>query len=74
MLIVSAAVGVQRMTREHFALAVALKLPTFIVVTKADMCSPRVVQQVVGTLKSIIKVRGLLLAALCCLSVPWGVA
>ena len=55
-LIVSGVVGVQRMTREHFALAMALKLPTFIVVTKVDLCSPKQRDLVVATLKSIIKV------------------
>ncbi len=55
-LIVSGVGGVQRMTREHFALAMALKLPTFIVVTKVDLCTPKQKDSVVATLKSIIKV------------------
>ncbi len=55
-LIVSGVVGVQRMTREHFALAMALKLPTFIVVTKSDLCTQRQRDSVIATLRSIIKV------------------
>jgi GTPase len=57
MLTVSAVSGVQRMTREHFALAMALKLPTFICVTKSDVATPKQVQHVLATLKNIISVR-----------------
>lgn len=37
MLVVSGVAGVQRMTREHLAIALALQLPLFVVMTKSDV-------------------------------------
>ena len=56
MMTVSAKLGVERMTKEHFALAMALKVPTFIVITKCDLVTAKQLQTVVGNLRSIITV------------------
>ncbi|CAN0075316.1 unnamed protein product [Discosporangium mesarthrocarpum] len=37
MLVVSGVMGVQRMTREHLAIALALQVPLFVVITKSDV-------------------------------------
>lgn len=40
MLVVSGSAGIVGMTREHLAIAIALDVPFFIVVTKTDVVSP----------------------------------
>lgn len=40
MMVVSAMAGIMGMTREHLALASALEVPFFVVVTKIDLTSP----------------------------------
>lgn len=42
MVIISANNGILRMTKEHIGIAVALKIPIFVVVTKIDICPPNV--------------------------------
>ena len=37
MVVVGANMGVQRMTKEHIGIAMSLKIPIFIVVTKIDL-------------------------------------
>jgi len=45
LLVVGANMGVQRMTKEHIAIACALSLPIAVVVTKIDICPPAVLKQ-----------------------------
>jgi GTPase len=45
--------GVQRMTKEHLGIALALKVPIFIVITKIDIAPPEIFKQ---TMDYIIKV------------------
>lgn len=55
MIIVGANMGVSRMTKEHLAICLALKIPFFIVVTKIDIAPPEIYQKTLETLAKIIK-------------------
>lgn len=57
MLCVSAVAGVSWVTREHLAVGIALGIPLFITITKADLASDAAVQAVAA------EIRGLLAAA-----------
>mmetsp|Transcript_28154 Transcript_28154/g.57670 ORF Transcript_28154/g.57670 Transcript_28154/m.57670 type:complete len:588 (+) Transcript_28154:145-1908(+) len=59
MVVVGANMGVQRMTREHLGVALALKCATFFVVTKIDMCPQHVLQNTLNELIRIIKSPGI---------------
>lgn len=52
MIIVGANMGVSKMTQEHLAVACALDIPIFVVVTKVDMCPEKVLRH---TLKNLFK-------------------
>uniref|UniRef100_A0A8C7ZEX5 GTP binding protein 2b n=1 Tax=Oryzias sinensis TaxID=183150 RepID=A0A8C7ZEX5_9TELE len=58
MLVVSANTGVAGTTREHLGLAMALKLPIFIVVSKVDLCSHGMVERAVRQLERVLKQPG----------------
>ena len=45
-------------TKEHLGLAMALKVPTFVVITKVDVCRPAVVQHTLNILQRILKSPG----------------
>ncbi|KAJ2449694.1 hypothetical protein EV183_004746 [Coemansia sp. RSA 2336] len=53
MLMVAANAGVTGMAKEHLGLALALGIPMFVVVTKIDICPPKVLD---ATLKQLSKV------------------
>ena len=53
MLLIGANMGVLKMTKEHFGIALSLNLPIIIVLTKIDICPPNVLQH---TLKDIFKI------------------
>lgn len=55
MLIVGANMGVQKMTREHIGISMALKIPMFVVVTKIDLAPQEVYNQTINTLFKILK-------------------
>jgi len=55
MVVVGANMGIQRMTREHIGIAVSLKIPLFIVVTKVDLAPEQVYQQTMEKLMKILK-------------------
>lgn len=57
-LMVGANMGVTRMTKEHLGLALALKIPVIVVVTKVDMCPDNVLKQTLSDINSILKMRG----------------
>lgn len=55
MVIIGANMGVSRMTKEHLGIALALKIPMFIVVTKIDIAPKEVHEKTVDTLIKIMK-------------------
>uniref|UniRef100_A0A0G4FNL3 Tr-type G domain-containing protein n=1 Tax=Chromera velia CCMP2878 TaxID=1169474 RepID=A0A0G4FNL3_9ALVE len=55
MIVVGANMGVQRMTREHLGIALALKVPFFVVLTKVDIAPENVYKQSVAQLQKILK-------------------
>ncbi|XP_041640375.1 GTP-binding protein 2b isoform X2 [Cheilinus undulatus] len=58
MLVVSANTGIAGTTREHLGLAMALKVPIFIVVSKVDLCSRGTVDRTVRQLERVLKQPG----------------
>ncbi|KAM3863134.1 GTP-binding protein 2 [Diretmus argenteus] len=58
MLVVSANTGIAGTTREHLGLAMALKVPIFIVVSKVDLCTRATVERTVRQLERILKQPG----------------
>uniref|UniRef100_A0A1A7ZXZ9 GTP binding protein 2 n=1 Tax=Nothobranchius furzeri TaxID=105023 RepID=A0A1A7ZXZ9_NOTFU len=58
MLVVSANTGIVGTTREHLGLAMALKVPIFIVVSKVDLCSRGTVERTVRQLERVLKQPG----------------
>ncbi|XP_041723077.1 GTP-binding protein 2 isoform X1 [Coregonus clupeaformis] len=58
MLVVSANTGIAGTTREHLGLAMALKVPIFIVVSKVDLCKRDTVERTVRQLERILKQPG----------------
>lgn len=58
MLVVSANTGIAGTTREHLGLAMALKVPIFIVISKVDLCTRATVERTVRQLERILKQPG----------------
>ncbi|KAJ8250824.1 hypothetical protein COCON_G00227460 [Conger conger] len=58
MLVVGANTGIAGTTREHLGLAMALKVPIFIVVSKVDLCPRGAVERTVRQLERILKQPG----------------
>ena len=58
MLVVCAKRGVQRMTKEHLGIALALKLPIFVVITKIDTAPDHVRKNTVQRITRILKSPG----------------
>ncbi|XP_051550838.1 GTP-binding protein 2-like [Myxocyprinus asiaticus] len=67
MLVVGANTGIAGTTREHLGLAMALKMPIFIVVSKVDLCGKSTVEKTVRQLERVLKQPG-------CNKVPMVVA
>ncbi|KAG8000157.1 GTP-binding protein 2 [Nibea albiflora] len=57
-LVVSANTGIAGTTREHLGLAMALKVPIFIVVSKVDLCTRATVERTVRQLERVLKQPG----------------
>jgi elongation factor 1-alpha len=55
MLVVASNSGLVGTTKEHFGLAVALKIPIFIVVTKIDMTPKEIFEETLENIKKLIK-------------------
>jgi GTPase len=55
MIVIGANMGVSRMTREHLGIALALKIPIFIVITKIDIAPEEVLKKTVNTITKILK-------------------
>eukprot|EP01062_Namystynia_karyoxenos_P006215 TRINITY_DN1216_c0_g3_i2.p1 TRINITY_DN1216_c0_g3~~TRINITY_DN1216_c0_g3_i2.p1 ORF type:complete len:667 (+),score=239.48 TRINITY_DN1216_c0_g3_i2:127-2127(+) len=57
-IIVSANNGIQRMTKEHLGLCLALKIPVFCVVTRVDACPGEVAKHTLQEVQKILKMPG----------------
>ena len=55
MLLLGANMGVQRMTKEHLGIALALNLPFFLVVTKIDIAPKHIMKQTMKKMRTILK-------------------
>mmetsp|Transcript_13517 Transcript_13517/g.6666 ORF Transcript_13517/g.6666 Transcript_13517/m.6666 type:complete len:108 (+) Transcript_13517:299-622(+) len=58
LIVVGTNMGVTRMTKEHLGIALALKIPVFIVLTKIDICPENIYKQTLNTLVKILKSPG----------------
>ncbi|MGC9117569.1 MAG: GTP-binding protein [Thermoproteus sp.] len=58
MLVVAANSGVQRMTKEHLAVAVAVGVPVFVVVTRLDITPKSVLERTVDDVVGLLKMPG----------------
>ena len=56
--IVGANAGVIGMCKEHFGVAMALKIPAFFVITKTDICPKHILANTIQTLSGILKKPG----------------
>lgn len=56
-LLVGANMGVLRMTKEHLGLAVSLKIPIVIVITKIDICPESIFKQTLNNIKNCLKIK-----------------
>ena len=54
-IMIGANMGVQRMTREHLGLTLALKIPFFVVITKIDIAPPNIRKETIGRISGILK-------------------
>mmetsp|Transcript_34584 Transcript_34584/g.39179 ORF Transcript_34584/g.39179 Transcript_34584/m.39179 type:complete len:501 (+) Transcript_34584:168-1670(+) len=55
MILIGANMGVTRMTKEHLGIALSLKVPIFIVITKVDLAPENVYKKTLDTLTTILK-------------------
>lgn len=58
MLLLGGNMGVQRMTREHLSIALALNTPLFVVVTKVDIAPAHILKQNLKKMRAILKKGG----------------
>lgn len=58
MLVVAANSGVQKMTKEHLGIAVALGVPVFVVITRVDVAPQEVFQRTLEDVTRILKMPG----------------
>jgi len=59
MIVISANNGIQRMTKEHMCICLALKIPFFIVITRIDACPTNVYESTISSIEKIIKNPGI---------------
>lgn len=55
MIMIGANMGVQRMTREHLGLTLALNIPFYIVITKIDLAPPKILKETISRISRILK-------------------
>lgn len=55
LIVIGANMGVTRMTKEHLGIALALKIPVFIVLTKIDICPENIYKLTIETLTKILR-------------------
>lgn len=58
MLVIAGNAGIVGTTKEHLGLAMALKVPTFVIVNKTDVCLPFVIDQTLRLLERLLKSPG----------------
>lgn len=58
MIVIGANMGIQRMTKEHLGIALALRIPIFVVVTKIDIAPEEIFEQTLDYLIKILKSPG----------------
>lgn len=58
MVIIGANAGLIGMTKEHLGIALTLKIPFYVIVTKIDICPPEILQNTLEQLNGILKSRG----------------
>eukprot|EP01130_Rhizamoeba_saxonica_P017012 TRINITY_DN8036_c0_g1_i1.p1 TRINITY_DN8036_c0_g1~~TRINITY_DN8036_c0_g1_i1.p1 ORF type:complete len:557 (-),score=107.60 TRINITY_DN8036_c0_g1_i1:21-1661(-) len=58
LLLIGANMGVTRMTKEHLGLALALKIPLIVVITKIDLAPENILKQTLSDIQRILKTRG----------------
>eukprot|EP01120_Amphizonella_sp_Union-15-10_P008282 TRINITY_DN294_c0_g1_i1.p1 TRINITY_DN294_c0_g1~~TRINITY_DN294_c0_g1_i1.p1 ORF type:complete len:644 (-),score=144.22 TRINITY_DN294_c0_g1_i1:45-1907(-) len=58
LLLIGSNMGVTRMTKEHLGLALALKIPVVVVITKVDLCPENILKQTLADINKILKMRG----------------
>lgn len=58
-IIISANNGIQRMTKEHIGLCLALKIPFFVIITRIDICSEHVLNDTLESVKKLVKLPGI---------------
>ena len=59
MVVISANNGIQRMTKEHIGICLALKIPFFVVMTRIDICSEYVINSTLDSIKKLVKKVGI---------------
>jgi len=52
---IGANMGIQQMTKEHLSIALILKLPVFIIITKTDICPDNKLKETIEEIKRILK-------------------
>jgi len=55
MICIGANMGITRMTKEHLGIALALRLPICVVITKIDICPPNILEETLTKLQKILK-------------------
>lgn len=55
LLVVGANMGVSKMTREHFRLTLALRIPVIVVITKVDICPENIYKHTMQDIKQLLK-------------------
>ena len=58
MIIIGANMGVQRMTKEHLGITLALKIPIFVVITKIDIAPSDIYKQTLEYISKVLKSTG----------------
>lgn len=58
-LLISSNNGVQRMTKEHLGVALALNIPIIIIITKIDMAPKNILMESINSIKKILKRRNM---------------
>lgn len=58
MMMIGSNMGVIGMTKEHYHLSLALKVPCFFVVTKIDICPANVLESTLNVLRQMLRAPG----------------
>ncbi len=58
LLVIGANMGIVGMTREHLGIALALKVPIIIIITKIDICPEHILKKTIGDITKLLKIPG----------------